>query len=1563
MRGLRKLFVLMVVVVGTFFGAGGAYATNVSGTISQDTTWTSANSPYIVVGDVTVAQGVTLTVEPGVVVKVQPSRSISVSGILDTIGTSENPIIFTTVYDPAYGGSGLSDYSYRWQCIYVGNTGEFNASNITVKYAGYYASSYTPAIQNNGKLNIEYSVVSDSYGQGIKTNTSQRVIINGNTITNNRYDGIYVYNDTATIGNTTISNNNINNRINIYQDGTGTVDITGNTISAGLYISRYSTAALNIQGNTITNNYIEVDLSGLASSIFSGISNNTFSSGKGIKISGSVTRTNIVLPKLEAVYIGGDISIPSGKQLTVEAGTIIRMTPSASISVSGILNTIGTSENPIIFTTVYDPTYGGSGIIDYGYYWRNITIGSSGEFNASNITVKYAGYYGGPIPAIDNSGKLNIENSTIQQNAGYGINHNSTIQPVIICNYFSRNSYGIYNAKSSTMTIDCSYNYWGSPSGPTISSNPSGTGDKVSAGVTYNPWLESYVWFEPEVVTQMFFGEEGTNFATGNFSRNYTDLSVDSPGFDISISRTYNSKDNRTTSPMGRGWIFNFEGSIKDDTNDANTKIVRLPDGSVQTFTKKSDGTYIANDSRNKLVKQADNTFILSTKDQNSFGFSTNGWLVWMKDKNDNTVTINADSSTGKVNSITDAAGRQYTVSYTNGLITSVTDPIGRTVQYEYENNLLKRVIDPMGNSTSYTYDTASYLTQIKDNESNITEAIQYNHENGESKDRVMQTTDKYGNTFSYDYDTSNRVTTLTDSNQRQTKTWYDNQMYPAKTRDAEGKDTITEYFTTGTINKYGEEKSLTDRNGNKTEYERDSKGNVTKITNPDSSTKEYTYDSSNNLLNEKDETGKYTFCIYDANKKNLIKKAQPLNGTDQYSEGANQELFAITNYAYYTEAERQQLGYNAKGLLKTETDPEGHPTTYAYNANGDAASVTDAENNTTSFGYNQIGWKTSAASPKGYNTQYVYDHNGRIEKTTLDGGETIRVTYDTEGRKTKEVSPNQYDLSLDDIVNHTYTGNHGTRYTYYTNGLVHTITDAEDNTTAYEYDLYGNMTKETKPNGAIHSYEYDVMNRLASKSFKENEAAQAQILEEYEYAILADKKTQKTQKLYLNDTESAITVFKYDYAERMVEQQNPDGTVKTFAYQANGNLTSSTDEGANTTNYKYDGLNRLTEQWTPFESTNGVKYSYTSTAYDKAGRKTASTIGKDKVDLYGIPQSQITKWYEYYGNGLLKSESNNVGSKTEYEYDFDGNISKEAVYTAVYEGVASRNITEFVNNHLGKPVQKKVHIKAGDLAGNEFESQQDTILTVTYTYDANGNLQTETTPDNITATYAYDRMNRKISEIQPVEDENGNTVTAEVYSAYNWDGQVILQIDPNGNNTSYSYDLMGRLKTVTNAENGIAAYYYDRAGRKTAEVLPASYSPSKAIEEMDRTEYAYDLMNRLLTTTNIYQDGEWKAVVSKAYKYDSKGNMTKELDALGYNAGSGESVQEKIASGYGTEYTYNLAGKISTMLDPVSQERGLTFTTKYEYDSASRKIAETNAKGVIKTYCYDDANNLSSLS
>ena len=78
------LTVLLSSLLSTAAGsvrAAPAY-TEVGGPIISDTTWTLANSPYIVVANVEVWQSVTLTIQPGVVVKFNKDKLLQVNGTL-----------------------------------------------------------------------------------------------------------------------------------------------------------------------------------------------------------------------------------------------------------------------------------------------------------------------------------------------------------------------------------------------------------------------------------------------------------------------------------------------------------------------------------------------------------------------------------------------------------------------------------------------------------------------------------------------------------------------------------------------------------------------------------------------------------------------------------------------------------------------------------------------------------------------------------------------------------------------------------------------------------------------------------------------------------------------------------------------------------------------------------------------------------------------------------------------------------------------------------------------------------------------------------------------------------------------------------------------------------------------------------------------------------------------------------------------------------------------------------------------------------------------------------------
>ena len=96
-----RLFVVLGITL-LFFPTSVAQADTPwpGGTISASVTWTKANSPYILSGQVTIPAGLTLTIEPGVTVK-SPFMSggflIQAGGKLNAVGTSSLPISFTAI--------------------------------------------------------------------------------------------------------------------------------------------------------------------------------------------------------------------------------------------------------------------------------------------------------------------------------------------------------------------------------------------------------------------------------------------------------------------------------------------------------------------------------------------------------------------------------------------------------------------------------------------------------------------------------------------------------------------------------------------------------------------------------------------------------------------------------------------------------------------------------------------------------------------------------------------------------------------------------------------------------------------------------------------------------------------------------------------------------------------------------------------------------------------------------------------------------------------------------------------------------------------------------------------------------------------------------------------------------------------------------------------------------------------------------------------------------------------------------------------------------------------------
>ena len=112
----------------------------VSGILSINATWTST-LPYIIqsqgTGHVTIAEGSTLTLLPGTIIKGEPNVSyldslLTVQGTLAAEGTSAQPIYFTSINNDNVGGDTNSDSSTSlpsagdWSSLYFTSTSTNN---------------------------------------------------------------------------------------------------------------------------------------------------------------------------------------------------------------------------------------------------------------------------------------------------------------------------------------------------------------------------------------------------------------------------------------------------------------------------------------------------------------------------------------------------------------------------------------------------------------------------------------------------------------------------------------------------------------------------------------------------------------------------------------------------------------------------------------------------------------------------------------------------------------------------------------------------------------------------------------------------------------------------------------------------------------------------------------------------------------------------------------------------------------------------------------------------------------------------------------------------------------------------------------------------------------------------------------------------------------------------------------------------------------------------------------------------------------------------------------------
>ena len=390
-------------------------------------------------------------------------------------------------------------------------------------------------------------------------------------------------------------------------------------------------------------------------------------------------------------------------------------------------------------------------------------------------------------------------------------------------------------------------------------------------------------------------------------------------------------------------------------------------------------------------------------------------------------------------------------------------------------------------------------------------------------------------------------------------------------------------------------------------------------------------------------------------------------------------------------------------------------------------------------------------------------------------------------------------------------------------------------------------------------------------------------------------------------------TSWTYDSFGRPLSESRADGTSTTTAYAlcdascpTNGNYTvTKTQAGAPTSVTTYDMHYRAIQSTTPDKDGTLI---YARTQYDKLGR----TIQSSRPYKAGGTPVWTSVTYDTIGRPLTSTAPDTTITSSAY-----------AGYTTVTTNAKSQTRTEIKNSQ------------------GQLVTVTDTqAKSLTYQYDAFGNL-TKTTDvlGNIT-TITYDKRGRKVAMNDP--DQGAWTY------AYDALGQLKRQKDAKLQVVTFAYDILGRM-TQRNEPDLVSKWYYDTCD---ATLNPAGKCIGKPTRETSDNGSI-----QLVAGNPGYIAGDPKKYQVRLTLYDALGRPTGQYDSIDATT---------LSTGFGVTKSYDSLGRVSQLAYPnsfgssnVYSANGYLIEVRKTSDNSLywQATGLTDAEGRITQYKY--GNNI----
>lgn len=576
-----------------------------------------------------------------------------------------------------------------------------------------------------------------------------------------------------------------------------------------------------------------------------------------------------------------------------------------------------------------------------------------------------------------------------------------------------------------------------------------------------------------------------------------------------------------------------------------------------------------------------------------------------------------------------------------------------------------------------------------------------------------------------------------------------------------------------------------TDESGQVWGYDWNEDGQLSRTVDPLGASRAYHYDNAGNMILETDPLGRAVCTRWLEDRALPVQVSGPEGSVHQYFYDANfglrAEINALGLCCYYRRDEW--------GQVVEFTDEKGGVQRFSCNERGQLISVQDCSGKTTQYRYDAAYRLAEEVDAAGESTRYVYSPAGRLK--TVSGAEdwTASLSWTAQGL------PESYRVGHNNPV----------RWQYDACGRVSVVTDPLGHTVRREYDARNRLTRLYNESGELYRFIHGINGHLTEERGLDG------IITRYEYDV-CDRVVSKT---WAAGTPDALTHrWQYNAAGEVTDKQTPDGHT-VYRYTTGGTLQAAlfyppgAESPAQRVLLEHDRLGRLT-----VEENDSGRVSY---SLDELGNRTSVQL----------PDGRSLKTL-YYGSGHALSISLDERLITEFTRD---NLHREISRTQ--GGLTTR--TRY--DRLGRQARRDIYRKENGMRPVEAWHWQ---------YDSRHNLLSETQiSDYRYQGYHYDdgdRVCRHDTSFRGVThhtyDAAGNLLTAPQA------GQSLTHNrQTQCGNGACRYDVYGRMVQKP-GPGGMWRYGYDSEHRMTEAVLDTP-DATGAGNTRHRVIFTYDPFGR----------------------------------------------------------------------------------------------------------------------